>query len=82
MKNTILDLLINKIFIMKKLERKELKKLVGNGFDDACQDHLVPPSELPEPGGFYNCPCKYEIFCRNMAACINAMNGIPDFCEI
>ncbi|MCT3674756.1 hypothetical protein HZP50_14140 [Elizabethkingia anophelis] len=74
MKNTILDLLINKIFIMKKL--------VGNGFDDACQDHLVPPSELPEPGGFYNCPCKYEVFCRNMAACINAMNGIPDFCEI
>ncbi|MCT4213178.1 hypothetical protein HZP47_14905 [Elizabethkingia anophelis] len=74
MKNTILDLLINKIFIMKKL--------VGNGFDDECQDHLVPPSELPEPGGFYNCPCKYEVFCRNMAACINAMNGIPDFCEI
>ncbi|MDV3560026.1 hypothetical protein CMU69_10780 [Elizabethkingia anophelis] len=74
MKNTILYLLINKIFIMKKL--------VGNGFDDACQDHLVPPSELPEPGGFYNCPCKYEVFCRNMAACINAMNGIPDFCEI
>ncbi|ATC37603.1 hypothetical protein HZQ75_17340 [Elizabethkingia anophelis] len=74
MKNPILDLLINKIFIMKKL--------VGNGFDDACQDHLVPPSELPEPGGFYNCQCKYEVFCRNMAACINAMNGIPDFCEI
>ena len=51
MKNPILDLLINKIFIMKKLERK-VEKLVGNGFDDACQDHLVPPSELPEPGGF------------------------------
>ncbi|AQX06715.1 hypothetical protein KRE40_17390 [Elizabethkingia meningoseptica] len=81
MKNLILGNLTNKIFNMKKLERKQLKNLVG-GFDDACRDHLVPPTELPEPGGYYNCPCKDEVFCRNMAACINSRNGIPDFCEI
>ena len=48
MKNPILDLLINKNIYYEKL-RKRVEKLVGNGFDDACQDHLVPPSELLRP---------------------------------
>ncbi|WP_407483701.1 hypothetical protein [Elizabethkingia meningoseptica] len=66
---------------MKKLERKNLKMIAGNGLDD-CYDHIVPFDQLPEPGSFYNCPCKEQVFCRNMAACVYGMNGIPDFCEL
>ncbi|MCL1666752.1 hypothetical protein M2T82_01620 [Elizabethkingia ursingii] len=66
---------------MKKLQRAKLKSISGGYFDD-CMDHIVNPSELPGPGGYYNCPCKEQVFCRNMGACVYGMNGIPDFCEI
>ena len=82
MKNPILGLLINKIFIMKKLERKELKSFSGSG-SKVCNNHLVPGDQLPEEGGYYDCPCNTQVFCRNMGACITvSANGIPDFCEI
>ncbi|GJN58177.1 hypothetical protein ELAN_17320 [Elizabethkingia anophelis] len=61
MKNTILDLLINKIFIMKKIERKELKEIIGGGepLPEGWGICIVKGEHIPTPCNEF-CPDKLK----------------------